>query len=234
MGKKPNHKNICKAQTLKHRGCKNNSIRGSRYCRFHSLSLYRWKGIPLKFNLAKIFVPLLTVVISPLGINLLTDWIDEGATVEQARSIKSDTVEIKTDSKKIINYEEEIMKRLERLDRRSGPDFRKKYPLGYTLITATERNEVYPLESPVPSKFRIDWNKQSPITVTPEAINIKFPLLVVGGYRFHDLDMAFLRSSFTNGTNMLSAIATDDFGLRVEIVEDFKTNVTLVLGYSSK
>jgi hypothetical protein len=65
------------------------------------------------------------------------------------------------------------------VQREQDPDLRRKFQLGYILFTATERQEIVPLNSPIDEMLQIDWKSGYSVSFTPDSVTLGLPTMTI-------------------------------------------------------
>jgi hypothetical protein len=64
---------------------------------------------------------------------------------------------------------------MEAVEQKRKDDLLKMFPMGYTLFTVTERNQVVPNGSPMDQILQVDWNSAHTLSISESSVTLKLP-----------------------------------------------------------
>jgi hypothetical protein len=64
------------------------------------------------------------------------------------------------------------------VQKQKDAELRAKFNLGYILFTATERNEIVPLDSPMDDILKVDWKSGYNVSFSDDAVSLRLPHMV--------------------------------------------------------
>jgi hypothetical protein len=74
---------------------------------------------------------------------------------------------------------EQIKEAMRQVQREQGPDLRKLFTLGYVLFTATETQEIIPLNRPIDTGLEVDWESGHSVSLTSNSVTLYLPQVVI-------------------------------------------------------
>jgi hypothetical protein len=113
---------------------------------------------------------------------------------------------------------------------------RAEYDIGYIIFTATERNEIVPLKSPMDNIIIVDWKSGYLISSSSDTVKFRFPDMVVrqesqNGGGAVELGFNGCTATMPKRENItFKAIALNDVGVDFKIVSISKDSIVIAMG----
>jgi hypothetical protein len=122
------------------------------------------------------------------------------------------------------------------IQKQKDAELRAEFNVGYILFTATERNEIVPLDSPMNDILEVDWKSGYNISFSDNIVKLRLPKIILhppnsgiininSGYT-----IAFSRDG-KNNTNYF--VATGNYGLVFKFVSANDNSIIIAMGIKS-
>jgi hypothetical protein len=74
---------------------------------------------------------------------------------------------------------EQIKQAMREVQKEKDPELRKIFPLGYILFTATEHQQIVPLNSPMDSMIEVDWRTKYTVSFEDNKVLLELPTITI-------------------------------------------------------
>jgi hypothetical protein len=124
---------------------------------------------------------------------------------------------------------EKLAASMARIERTLGPDLRLKYPHGFVLFTATEKEEVIPFQGTNAGKVKLEWPRPPQVLLHPDAVELALPNIEMQGVVSQGS-----RCMISRHVGFRAGIASGwESAAFIELLEDHGSYVHIVLGFTN-